>query len=276
MGELNLSSTIELTEKVRIPVLGLGVWQIPDGRETADAVTWALKCGYRHIDTAAIYGNEVSVGQAIKNSGLKREQIFITTKVWNSDHGYDKTLAAWEKSRRRLGVDYIDLYLIHWPVENQRRDTWRALETLYKEDKCRAIGVSNYTSRHLTELLDSSEIKPAINQVEFSPFLYQRDLLDFCRQQDIKVEAYSPLTRGRKLYHPVIVEIGHYLQKSPAQILIRWCLQHGLVVIPKSAQPEHIKENSQVFDFQLDAKAMDRLDGLNEQFRVAWDPSDMP
>ncbi len=275
MSTLSMSTTIGLTPKVSIPVLGLGVWQIPDGWETEKAVLWALEAGYRHIDTAAIYGNEASVGRAIRKSGLKREEVFVTTKVWNSDQGYSKTLAAWEQSRDRLGVDYIDLYLIHWPVEHLRLETWRALETLYQDGKCRVIGVSNFTTRHLRELLDNSEIKPAINQVEFSPFLYQQELLDFCRQQDIKVEAYSPLTRGRKLHHPVVVEIAHHLQKSPAQIFIRWCLQHGLVVIPKSAQQHHIQENAQVFDFQLSNKDMARLDGLNEQFRVAWDPSEM-
>jgi methylglyoxal/glyoxal reductase len=274
--KLTLSSTSKLGSGVEIPLLGLGVYQTPAGRSTQEAVKFALSVGYRHIDTASLYGNEEDVGVAVRQSGVPREQVFVTTKLWNSDHGYEPALRACERSLRRLGLGYIDLYLIHWPVSDLRAETWRALIELQRRGSCRAIGVSNYTIRHLEELLEGSDVVPDVNQVEFNPFLYQKELLRFCEGRSIQLEAYSPLTRGYRLRDPAILEIARRYSKSPAQIMIRWSLQHGLVVIPKSVRPERIKENSEVFDFEISAADMDALDSLSEGLRTDWDPTDEP
>ncbi len=222
--------------------------------------------------TARIYGNEQDVGLAIRESGARREDIFVTTKLWNSDHGYDSTLRAFEESLRRLGLKYLDLYLIHWP-ETLRQESWRAMIRLLKEGKCRAIGVSNYAIRHLEQLIVSSDIVPTVNQVEFHPFLYQKKLLEYCQSHGIQLEAYSPLTRGERLNDPKIVEIAKKQGQTPAQVLIRWALQHSLVAIPKSVRKERIFENSRVFDFVLSPDEMRVLDSLNEDFRTCWDPT---
>ncbi|MDA4113638.1 MAG: aldo/keto reductase [Thaumarchaeota archaeon] len=273
---LTITSTRRLNSGQEIPLLGLGVYQTPAGRVTQEAVKFALKVGYRHIDTASLYGNEEDVGRGVRDSGVPREQVFVTTKLWNSDHGYDSALSACAKSLRRLGLGYIDLYLIHWPVTELRGETWRALVELQRRGSCRAIGVSNYTVRHLQELLDSSEVTPAVNQVEFNPFLCQEELLRFCNDKGIQLEAYSPLTRGHKLRHPTVLDVAKRYSRSPAQIMIRWSLQHGLVVIPKSARPERIKENSEVFDFEISSADMSRLDSLSEDLHTDWDPTDEP
>lgn len=212
----------------------------------------------------------------MRSSGIPRSEIFVTTKLWNADHGYDATLRAFEKSNERLGLGYIDLYLIHWPVQGLRADSWRAMTRLLGEGACRAIGVSNYTVRHLEEVLETSDVVPTVNQVEFSPFLFQRELLAFCREHGIQLEAYSPLTQGRKLDHPAIVAASRKYGRTPAQILIRWALQHDIVVIPKSTNPARIQENAQVFDFSLDAGDMEALDALDEGFRTCWDPTGAP
>ncbi|MGA2198926.1 MAG: aldo/keto reductase [Nitrososphaerales archaeon] len=257
-----------------MPLLGLGVYQTTPGKATEEAVKSALRVGYRHIDTASLYGNEESVGRAVRGSGVPRDQVFVTTKLWNSDHGYDSALRACDESLRRLGLGYIDLYLVHWPVPELRGETWKALVELQRRGSCRAIGVSNYTVRHLDELLEGSKVVPDVDQVEFNPFLYQEELLGFCKERKIQLEAYSPLTRGHRLHHPVVLELGRTYSKSPAQILIRWSLQHGLVVIPKSARPERIRENSEVFDFEISAADMSRLDSLGENLHTDWDPTD--
>ncbi len=268
-----LTSTARLNNGVELPYLGLGVYLVGPGAGTQNAVQYALEAGYRHIDTASLYGNEREVGTAVRNSRIPREEIFITTKLWNSDHGYDETIRACQESLRELGLTYIDLYLIHWPVENLRNETWKAMITLQEEGKCRAIGVSNYTIRHLEELLADSPVVPAVNQVEFSPFLYQKDLLDFCRSHGIQLEAYSPLTRGKKLNHPAITSIAGRYGKTAAQIMIRWALQHDVVVIPKSANQRRIYENADVFDFEISSEDLALLDSLNKDYRVDWDPS---
>jgi diketogulonate reductase-like aldo/keto reductase len=273
---LTIKSTRKLNSGVEIPVLGLGVFQTPPGRVTQEAVKFALKVGYRHVDTASLYGNEEDVGRGVRGSGVPREEVFVTTKLWNSDHGYDSALSACERSLRRLGLGYIDLYLIHWPVPELRDETWRALVELQRRGSCRAIGVSNYTIRHLQELLDSSEVVPDVDQVEFNPFLYQEELLQFGESRRIQLEAYSPLTRAKKLRHPVILEVARRYSKSPAQVMIRWGLQHGLVVIPKSTRPERIKENSAVFDFEISSADTSRLDSLSEDLHTVWDPTDEP
>jgi diketogulonate reductase-like aldo/keto reductase len=275
-----MQATIEpvakLNNGVMIPRLGLGVYQSPPGQVTQRAVEYALKIGYSHIDTARIYGNESDVGTALRKSGLRREDVFITTKLWNGDHGYETALKACEDSLKRLGLKYLDLYLIHWPVPEVRNESWKALVRLLRDGKCRSIGVSNYTIDHLTELLDNSDVVPMVNQVEFSPFLYQKQLLDYCEKNKIQLEAYSPLTQGEKLNHPKIQQIAKKHNKTPAQVLIRWSLQHNLVTIPKSVREERIKENSQVFDYNLTTEDMRILDSLDENFRNSWDPTNAP
>jgi diketogulonate reductase-like aldo/keto reductase len=259
-----------------IPIFGLGVYQTGPGKGTVNAVTWALEAGYRHIDTAALYGNEREVGEAIRGSDVPRADIYVTTKLWNSDHGYDRTLRAFEESIGKLGFDYVDLYLVHWPVEGLRRDSWRALETLLEDGRCRAIGVSNYTITHLEELLGHCTTPPAVNQVEFSPFLYQKKLLDFCRSRDVQLVAYSPLTKATRLADPRLSAVADQYGRSTAQILIRWALQHDLVVIPKSADKNRIRENAAVFDFELTDETMSVLDALDENLHTTWDPTDAP
>ena len=275
-----MQTTVEpvanLNNGVMIPRLGLGVYQSPPGQATQKAVEYALKVGYRHIDTARIYNNESDVGSALRNSGVKREDVFVTTKLWNSDQGYETALKACDASLKRLGLKYLDLYLIHWPVQETRDKSWKALVQLLKDGKCRSIGVSNYTIQHLTELLEQSDIVPMVNQVEFSPFLYQKQLLDYCEKNKIQLEAYSPLTQGEKLNHPKILQIAKKHDKTPAQVLVRWSLQHDLVTIPKSVREARIKENSQVFDYTLTTEDMRILDSLDENFRNSWDPTNMP
>ncbi len=273
---LTLGSRVPLHDRNTIPVLGLGMWQAGSGKETRKAVATALEIGYRLFDTAKLYGNERDLGTAIRESGIPREEIFVTTKLWNNDQGYESASRAFEKSRRELGLDYVDLYLIHWPVPGLRQESWKALLKIRDEGLARSIGVSNYTIRHLEELLPATPAPPAVNQVEFHPFLYQKELLEFCVRQKIQLEAYSPLTRGHRLNHPVIREIASRHGRTPAQILIRWSLQHGLVVIPKSIRPDRIRENAAVFDFELKPEDMKRLDSLDESSHVAWNPEDLP
>jgi diketogulonate reductase-like aldo/keto reductase len=271
--ELTIETKLKLNDGNLIPQLGLGVWQISSAK-TSDVVLAALEAGYPHIDTASAYGNEESVGAAIRISGIPRESIFVTTKLWNSDHGSPER--ALDTSLRKLKMDYVDLYLIHFPVR-QRRQSWRALEALRKKGKTRSIGVSNFTIAHLSELLADSETVPAVNQVEFHPYLYQQDLLAFCRAKGIVIEAYSPLTHGERLKDPKLVAIAKkYETKSTAQILIRWALQHGLVVIPKSSNRRRILENADVFDFEISEDDMRLLDSFNENLRTCWDPSNAP
>ena len=271
--DLDILTGVPLNNEISIPMLGLGVYQTPRGQIVEDAVAIALNTGYRHIDTASMYGNEESVGRAILNSGISRQDIWVTTKLWNTDHGYERCIEAFNESLERLNLDYIDLFLVHWPVKALRSESWKALEHLYNQGVCRAIGVSNYMIWHLEELLSSCEVVPAVNQVEFSPFLYQRDLLDFCNQKGIQLEAYSPLTKGKKLNDDVLKAIASKYERTAAQVLIRWALQHNLVVIPKSADPGRIKENADVFDFTIADEHMERLDDLNEDLRTSWDPS---
>ena len=275
MANLNIQSTVKLNNDVRMPILGLGVYQSPPGRVTRNAVNFALRVGYRHVDTARIYGNEADVGEAVRESGVPRGDLFVTTKLWNSDQGYDSTLRACEASLKRLGLDYLDLYLVHFPVPDVRKESWREMETLLKKGRCRAIGVSNFTIRHLEELITESDVIPSVNQIEFHPFLYQKELLKYCQRKRIQVEAYSPLARGERLKHPRIISLATKYSKTPAQLMIRWGIQHGLVVIPKSTREERIRENSQVFDFDISDDDMRSLDSLNEDLRLNWDPTNV-
>ncbi|HEX8441820.1 aldo/keto reductase [Archangium sp.] len=273
---LNLQSTVKLNNGVELPRLGLGVFRSPRGEVTRQAVLSALAAGYRHIDTARIYGNERDVGLAVRESGLSRGDIFVTTKLWNDDQGYDSTLRACDRSLEALGLEYVDLYLVHWPVPGRRLESWRAMEKLLADGKCRAIGVSNFMEHHLEELLGRAKVVPAVNQVEQHPFLNQQSLQRYCAGKGIVVEAYSPLTKGMRLGDPRVVEVARKYGKSPAQVLIRWCLEHDFVVIPKSVHEERIRENANVFDFSLSAEELRLLDGLNEDLYTGWDSRDVP
>lgn len=272
------ADTVTLGGGVPIPRLGLGVFRAEAGGQTAAAVQTALAAGYRHIDTARIYGNESDVGAGVRASGVDREQVFVTTKLWNDDHGYRSVLGAFDASRRRLGLDVVDLYLVHWPVPGKRLDTWRAMEHLLDTGKVRAIGVSNYMTHHLEELLAVAERPPSVNQIELSPYNWssRRDVVDLCAAHGIAVEAYSPLTKGRRLTDPPLVAIADAHGKSTAQVLIRWALQHDLIVLPKSARPERIAANADVYDFALTGDQMRALDALDEGLVTGWDPSRAP
>jgi diketogulonate reductase-like aldo/keto reductase len=271
--ELSINSKVKLNNGIYIPRLGFGTWKL-EGEKAYKPVKWALETGYRSIDTAKLYGNERYVGKAIHDSKIPREDLFITTKVWDSDLGYKNTLTAFNKSLRRLKLDYIDLYLIHWP-RKLRNESWKAMVELYKQGKIKAIGVANFAIKHLKELLNKSEVMPAINQFELHPFLFsqQKKLIEFCRNNNIQVEAYSPLTHGKKLSDSKIKTIAEKYNKSPAQILIRWSLEHDFVVIPKSGDKDHIRENAEVFDFELSGKDMQELDYVKEKFRLLYNTS---
>ena len=272
----NLQSKTVLNNGVEMPWFGLGVFKVEDGPELVEAVKSAIKAGYRSIDTAAIYGNEKAVGEGIragiKEAGISREDLFITSKVWNSDQGYETTLAAYEESLKKLELDYLDLYLVHWPVEGKYKDTWRALETLYKEKRVRAIGVSNFQIHHLQDVIKDAEIKPMINQVEYHPRLTQKELQAFCKEQGIQMEAWSPLMQGQLLDNETLQEIAEKHAKTTAQVILRWDLQNGVITIPKSTKEHRIIANADVFNFELTKEDMEKIDALNQDHRVGPDP----
>ncbi|MGP0688335.1 aldo/keto reductase [Priestia aryabhattai] len=272
----NLQDTVTLHNGVKMPGFGLGVFKVEEGPELVKAIKVAIKHGYRSIDTAAIYGNEEGVGQGIreglKEAGISRENVFVTSKVWNADLGYDATIAAYETSLKKLGLDYLDLYLIHWPVEGKYKEAWRALETLYKEGKVKAIGVSNFQVHHLKDLMEDAEIKPVINQVEYHPRLTQKELQAFCEKHHIQLEAWSPLMQGELLDNEVLTEIANKHNKSVAQVILRWDVQNGIITIPKSTKEHRIVENASIFDFELTKEEMERIDELNQNHRVGPDP----
>jgi 2,5-diketo-D-gluconate reductase A len=264
------NATVTLASGARIPKVGFGVWQA--GGATKQAVLSALELGYRHIDTAAVYGNEAAVGAAIAESGIARDQIFVTTKLWNPDHGFDKALKAYDTSLRRLKLDYVDLYLIHWPVAEHRLESWKAIEKLKAEQRVRSIGVSNYLKPHLDELTAAGLSMPDVNQIELTPFLQRAETTALCQKLGIVLEAYSPLTHGKRLDHPVVIEVAGSVGRSVAQVLLRWGLQRGFVILPKAVKPEHIQQNAAIFDFELEAAAMARLDALEEGLVTGWNP----
>lgn len=267
---------ITLNNGIEMPQIGLGVWQTMDGEEVEIAVAAALEAGYRLIDTAAVYGNEAGVGRAIKASGIPREEIFVTTKLWNADQGYDSTLAAFAKSLQRLDLDYVDLYLIHWPVPvaDKYIETWRAFEKIFTDGMARSIGVSNFKPDHLENLIAHTEIIPAVNQIELHPQFPQHGTREVCRTHDIAVESYSPLgsSKGKLLSDARIIQIAAKHNKTPAQVLVRWHLEQGLIVIPKSVRPERIEENIDVFDFTLDDEDMKMIATLDTGERIGSDP----
>jgi diketogulonate reductase-like aldo/keto reductase len=270
-----LDRTIRLRTGQLMPSIGLGVFQAKRGEETRRAVAAALELGYRHIDTARIYGNEADVGAALRASGVPREEVFVTTKLWNDDQGASAR-RAFEASLSRLGLDYVDLYLLHWPVPKLRLASWKILEELHAEGRARAIGVSNFMPRHLDELLASAKVVPAVNQIEVSPFLQQRDAREACARHGIVVEAYSPLTKGLRLGHAVVGKVAQEIARTPAQVLLRWALQRDMVVLPKSTRRERIAENAALWDFALDERQMAALDGLEEGLVTGWDPRRAP
>jgi diketogulonate reductase-like aldo/keto reductase len=268
---------VTLNNGLKMPQLGFGVWQVEDNQATS-AVTKALEVGYRSIDTAMIYKNEKGVGKALKESSVPREELFITTKVWNSDHGYEKTLRAFDESLERLGLDYVDLYLIHWPTPqfDEYVDTYKALEKLYHDGRVKAIGVCNFEIEHLERILKECEVKPVLNQVECHPYHAQNELKDFCAKHEIFLEAWSPLEQGGDvLKDEVVTKIASAHSKTPAQIVLRWHLQNNTIVIPKSVTPSRIEENFNVFDFKLTTEEMQQINQLNSNRRKGPHPNDV-
>jgi methylglyoxal/glyoxal reductase len=267
----SIKDTTLLNNGVKMPWLGLGVWKVENGNEVTSAVKMAIQAGYLSIDTAAAYGNEEGVGKGIRESGIPRSDLFITTKVWNASHGYESTLQAFEESRKKLGLEYLDLYLIHWPVKGKYTETWRAFEKLYREGAVRAIGVSNFQEHHLLDIFETSKIKPMVDQVELHPLLSQKKLRDFCKIHKIQIEAWSPLMQGN-LDLPLLTELAGKYGKSAAQIVLRWDLQNEIITIPKSIHEARIAENSDVFDFELSDDDIASIDELNRDKRFGSDP----
>jgi 2,5-diketo-D-gluconate reductase A len=270
---LNNVPNLTLNDGARMPQLGLGVWQVPNRTVTA-AVRTAFQAGYRSIDTAALYRNESGVGEAIAASGIPREELFITTKLWNSDQGYDDAMRGFDESIRKLRLEYVDLYLIHWPTPARNRyvETWKAFEKLKADGRVRSIGVSNFHIPHLRRILDESETVPAVNQIELHPYLPQEELRAFHAKHGIVTESWSPLAQGKLLRDRTILGLAQKYGRSPAQIVLRWHIQHGLVVIPKSVTPSRIRENIDVFDFELAEDDMRALAELNNGRRTGLDP----
>ena len=271
----SLTDTFQLRNKVEIPCIGYGTWKTPDGETASASVRTAIELGYRHIDTAAAYGNETSVGEGIRESGISREQLFVTSKVWNTERGYEKTLHAFEKTCQDLGTDYLDLYLIHWPVPGCYLSTWKVLEEIQKSGRALSIGVSNFEIRHLEELEANSGIIPAVNQIECHPLCYPKELIDYCQNKGIQVQAYAPLARGAYLDNDVMCVLGTKYAHTPAQIGLRWATQKGISVIPKSVHPDRIRSNGNIFDFTIEQEDMDLIDTLNENFHSSHVPEDL-
>ncbi|MFJ8416943.1 aldo/keto reductase [Bacillus paramycoides] len=269
----SLNDYTTLHNGVKMPWFGLGVFKVEDGSEVIDSVKAAIKNGYRSIDTAAIYKNEEGVGQAIRESGIPREELFITSKVWNSDQGYELTLQAFETTLEKLGLEYLDLYLVHWPVKGKYTESWKALEKLYTDGRVRAIGVSNFHIHHLQDVFEIAEIKPMVNQVEYHPRLAQEELHTFCKEHGIQLEAWSPLMQGQLLDNLTLQEIAAKYNKSTAQVILRWDLQNEVVTIPKSIKEHRIIENANIFDFELSTDDMKAIQALNENHRVGPDPN---
>lgn len=270
----SIKATTTLQNGIQMPWLGLGVLHIPDGETIEHAIQWALECNYRSIDTATVYKNETGVGAALNEAVVPRDEIFLTTKLWNSDQGYENTLQAFQASLKRLGTDYLDLYLIHWPGPDASKinDTWRALESIYKAGEARAIGVSNFQVHHLEALLQESDIPPMVDQIEFHPHLQQPELIQFCVDQGIQVEAWRPIMKGEVNDIVTLNELGRKYGKTPVQVTLRWILQRSIVAIPKSQNRGRIRENADVFDFQLEDDEIEQINSLDQSRRLGPDP----
>jgi diketogulonate reductase-like aldo/keto reductase len=271
----SIKDTFTLTNGIKLPILGLGTYKTPDGSEVENAIVAALKLGYRHIDTASFYKNETGVGAGVRKSGIARSDVFVTTKCWNADirAGYDAVLRAYDESLKLLKFDYLDLYLLHWPISSAiDREAWRALEKIYTDGRVKAIGVSNFTTRQLDDLHSVAKVKPMVNQVEFHPRLVQKDLLAYSKKHHIAHEAWSPLMQGSGLAIKELEEIARARKKSPAQVVLRWDLQHGTVTIPKSVNPKRLAENIDIYDFELSPEEMSRINALDQNKRIGPDP----
>lgn len=277
-----MEKSIKLNNGVLIPQPGFGTFMTKDGEEAIQAVKWAVETGYRHIDTAAIYNNEKGVGEGIRQCGVSREELFVTSKVWNSERGYDKTLKAFDKTMNDLGLDYLDLYLIHWPANERQfgkkasklnQETWRAMEKLYEEGRIKAIGVSNFMPHHIERLMEKATVKPAVNQIEFHPGLLQKECVEFCKEQEITVEAWSPLGRGELIFDELLMGLAEKYGSTVAQLIIRWVMQHDIVPLVKSTKQTRIEENFQVFDFEISGEDMQRIDEM-KPVRMGPDPDD--
>jgi diketogulonate reductase-like aldo/keto reductase len=268
----SLADTVEIAPGVSINRLGLGTYRASEGPDVENEVRWGLEIGYRSVDTAALYGNEDSVGQVIRESGIPRDQLFLTTKCWNTDQGYDRAMQAFEDSLERLQMDYVDLYLIHWPIAGKTRDTWRAFEAIHASGRARAIGVCNFLKHHLEDLATFANVPPALDQIEHHPRLQQPDLIEYCREHGIQVQAWAPIMRGRVLLIPELVDIAQRHGKTPAQVSIRWILQRGLITIPKSIHRKRLEENADVFDFELSAEEMAIIESLDRGERIGPEP----
>ncbi|WP_067726207.1 aldo/keto reductase [Oceanobacillus damuensis] len=268
----HLQDTVTLNNGIKMPGFGLGVYKVENGQTVINAVKTAIEHGYRSVDTASFYDNEEGVGQGIRETGISREEIFITSKVWNEEQGYESTLKAFDRSLEKLGTDYLDLYLIHWPVKGKYKETWRAMEELYADGKVRAIGVSNFHLHHLQDLMQDSKIKPAIDQVEYHPHLSQPELREFCEMENIQLEAWSPLKRGKLLDEPTLRRIAEKHGKSIAQVILRWDIQNNVVTIPKSVTDKRIIENADIFDFILKDVEMEEINSLNINDRTGTNP----
>lgn len=268
----DISGTFKLNNGIEMPYFGLGTWQSNEGSEVKNAVKFALENGYKLIDTAAFYGNEISIGDAIREYGIKRDEIFITTKLWTDKMEYDQALKAYDQSIKRLGIDYADLYLIHWSVTGKYKNTWKAFEKIYKEGRVRAIGISNFLPVHLNQLLPVAEIVPAVNQMEFHPYLIQQDLLDICSENNILYQAWSPIMQGKAFDIDLLRQIGECYNKNAAQVVLRWDLQRGVATIPKSVKKERIISNADIFNFELAPEEMDTINKLDRNHRFGYDP----
>ena len=277
-----MEKSIKLNNGVLIPQPGFGTFMTKDGEEAIQAVKWAVETGYRHIDTAAIYNNEKGVGEGIRQCGVSREELFVTSKIWNSERGYDKTLKAFDKTMSDLGLDYLDLYLIHWPANERQfgkkasklnQETWRAMEKLYEEGRIKAIGVSNFMPHHIERLMEKATVKPAVNQIEFHPGLLQKECVEFCKEQEITVEAWSPLGRGELIFDELLMGLAEKYGSTVAQLIIRWVMQHDIVPLVKSTKQSRIEENFQVFDFEISGEDMQRIDEM-KPVRMGPDPDD--
>ncbi|GEL77732.1 aldo/keto reductase [Tenuibacillus multivorans] len=269
-----LQDRVKLNNGIEMPGFGLGVYKAEEGREVVDAVRTAVDHGYRLVDTASFYKNEQGVGEGIREASVDRNDIFVTTKVWNDEQGYDETLRAFERSLDQLGFDFLDLYLIHWPVKDQFRDTWKAMERLYDEGVIKAIGVSNFHVHHLQNLMASANVKPVINQIEYHPHLTQEKVKQFCESEHIRLEAWSPMKKGRIFDDPTITEIADRYGKTPAQVILRWDVQNHVITIPKSVTPERIKQNADIFDFELTQDEMNQINAMNQNDRTGMNPDE--